>query len=343
MPLRRPHVFARPFRSFPEIDRASRRALGCRSGRLVPAPAAERLSPWFVWRASAARERRDAVVSRRPASASASPRVPRRRSPPSQLSSPAPPPSHFSPLALIAEECALHSYLLSYSSYSPTRPRSPEIYYASHQKQETRNNPTTCGPKSEGGGTGGERRQGGWAPPRSGRGGECGCGAARDDSIAPPTRRRRPSGRTAAISALPPVPKRALPRRRPRARPWNAADFRKRARPPAQGARTAKRQGVTAIWRLPNPRDARRNARPPPCRRAPEIGRTYTTRTTLHYTTLHNTQTTNKETNTPTFILQKTGKPLRRINGFFPTANTPQARCRSSKDRLLPYPRRRDT
>ena len=40
---------------------------------------------------------RDAVVSRRPASASASPRVPRRRSPPSQLSSPAPPPSNFGP------------------------------------------------------------------------------------------------------------------------------------------------------------------------------------------------------------------------------------------------------
>ena len=35
--------------------------------------------------------------------------------------------------------------------------------------------------------------------------------------------------------------------------------------------------GVKAIWRLPNPRDARRNARPPPCRRAPEIGRRCTT------------------------------------------------------------------
>jgi hypothetical protein len=60
----------------------------------------ERWSPWCAWRASAARMRRDAVVSRRPASAPASPRVPRRRSPPSQLSSPAPPPSDFGPLAL---------------------------------------------------------------------------------------------------------------------------------------------------------------------------------------------------------------------------------------------------
>jgi len=142
---------------------------------------------------------------------------------------------------------------------------------------QARNNPTTCGPKSEGGGTGGERRQGGWAPPRSGRGGGCGCGAARDDSIVPHPRRRRPSVRTAATSALPPVPKRALPRRRPRARPWNASDFREQARRTAQGARTAKRPGVKAIWRLPNPRDARRNARPPPCRRAPEIGRRGTT------------------------------------------------------------------
>jgi hypothetical protein len=97
---RRPRVFARLFRFFPEIDRASRRALGCQSGHLAPAPAAERWSPWCAWRASAARMRRDAVVSRRPASAPASPRVPRRRSPPSQFSSPAPPPSIFGPLAL---------------------------------------------------------------------------------------------------------------------------------------------------------------------------------------------------------------------------------------------------
>jgi hypothetical protein len=60
----------------------------------------ERWSPWCAWRASAARMRRDAVVSRRLASAPASPRVPRRRSPPSQLSSPAPSPSDFGPLAL---------------------------------------------------------------------------------------------------------------------------------------------------------------------------------------------------------------------------------------------------
>ena len=60
----------------------------------------ERWSPRCAWRASAARMRRDAVVSRRPASASASPRVPRRRSPPSQLSSPASPPSYFGPPAM---------------------------------------------------------------------------------------------------------------------------------------------------------------------------------------------------------------------------------------------------
>ena len=59
----------------------------------------DRWSPRFAWRASAARMRRDAVVSRHPASASASPRAPRRRSPPSQLSSPASPPSRFSPPA----------------------------------------------------------------------------------------------------------------------------------------------------------------------------------------------------------------------------------------------------
>ena len=39
LPPRRPRVFTRPFRFFPEIGRASRRALGRRSGRLDPAPA----------------------------------------------------------------------------------------------------------------------------------------------------------------------------------------------------------------------------------------------------------------------------------------------------------------
>jgi hypothetical protein len=70
----------------------------------------ERWSPWFAWRASAARMRRDAVVSRRPASAPASSRVPRRRSPPSQLSPPAPPPSTFGPLAL-NQGCGRHRLL----------------------------------------------------------------------------------------------------------------------------------------------------------------------------------------------------------------------------------------
>ena len=102
----------------------------------------ERWSPWCAWLASAARMRRDAVVSRRPASTPASPRAPRWRSPPSQLSPPAPPPSISGPLALIAEECALHSYLLSYSSYSPTRPKTPKINYMSHQQLETRNPPS---------------------------------------------------------------------------------------------------------------------------------------------------------------------------------------------------------
>ena len=37
LPPRRPRAFARPFRFFPEIVRASRRALGCRNGRLAPA------------------------------------------------------------------------------------------------------------------------------------------------------------------------------------------------------------------------------------------------------------------------------------------------------------------
>ena len=60
----------------------------------------------------------------------------------------------------------------------------------------------------------------------------------------------------------------------------SAADSRKQAKRPAQGARTAKRQGVTAISRLPNPRDARRNAHPAPNRRAPGIGRTCTTHDT---------------------------------------------------------------
>ena len=41
----------------------------------------------------------------------------------------------------------------------------------------------------------------------------------------------------------------------------SAADFRKQGRGRSESAWTAKRQGVKAIWRLPNPRDARRNMR----------------------------------------------------------------------------------
>ena len=51
----------------------------------------------------------------------------------------------------------------------------------------------------------------------------------------------------------------------------NERDGRRRAR----GRRSGR--GVKAIRRLPNPRGVRRNARPPPCRRAPEIGRRCTT------------------------------------------------------------------
>ena len=76
-----------------------------------------------------------------------------------------------------------------------------------------------------------------------------------------------------AISVFAPAPDRAHADRARENPRESAADSRKQARRPAQGARTAKRQGVTAISRLPNPRDARRNARSTPNRRAPGIGR----------------------------------------------------------------------
>ena len=56
----------------------------------------------------------------------------------------------------------------------------------------------------------------------------------------------------------------------------SAADFRKQGRGRSENAWTAKRQGVKAIWRLPNPRDARRNMRLSPEPRPPEIGRAST-------------------------------------------------------------------
>ena len=79
-----------------------------------------------------------------------------------------------------------------------------------------------------------------------------------------------------ATSVFAPAPDRVRADRARENHRESAADSRKQARRPAQGARTAKRQGVTAISRLPNPRDARRNAHPAPSRRAPGIGRTCT-------------------------------------------------------------------
>ena len=62
----------------------------------------------------------------------------------------------------------------------------------------------------------------------------------------------------------------------------SAADFRKQGRGRSENAWTAKRQGVKAIWRLPNPRDARRNMRLSQEPRPPEIGRASTSHGTRH-------------------------------------------------------------
>ena len=98
------------------------------------------------------------------------------------------------------------------------------------------------------------------APLGYARRGGCGCGAARDDSIAPHPRRRRPTRapRRPAISAGAGARR---PLRQPRARREARTISGNKAKGPRENARTAPRQGATAIWRLPRPRDASRNAR----------------------------------------------------------------------------------
>ena len=67
----------------------------------------------------------------------------------------------------------------------------------------------------------------------------------------------------------------------------SAADLRKQGRGRSESAWTAKRQGVKAIWRLPNPRDARRNMRLSQEPRPPEIGRASTSHGNRHARTRH--------------------------------------------------------
>jgi len=225
----------------------------------------DRWSPWRACRASAARMRRDAVVSRRPASASASPRVPRRRSPPSQLSSSASPPSNFGPPALRSEITL----------------RTKSIKGRFDGGQGLAALPVAI--QGRGAKSGRERQSESWlgaqTPTRPH--GEADADAGRRGTTAPRrTRAADASQAASATSVFAPVPDRARAERARDNPRGSAADSRKRAKRPAQGARTAKRQGVTAISRLPNPRDARRNAHHAPSRRAPGIGRTCTTHDT---------------------------------------------------------------
>jgi len=220
-------------------------------------------------------------VSRRPASASASSRVPRWRSPPSQLSSSASPPSNFGPPALRSE--------ITLRTKSPKVPRGPNGRDALPRVR--------CGGQGlaalpvaiqgRGARSGRERRSESWlgaqTPTRPH--GEADADAGRRGTTAPRrTRAADASQAASATSVFAPVPDRAHAERARDNHRESAADSRKQAKRPAQGARTAKRQGVTAISRLPNPRDARRNAHHAPSRRAPGIGRTYTTHYTLHTT-----------------------------------------------------------
>ena len=107
-----------------------------------------------------------------------------------------------------------------------------------------------------------EDRLGARTPPADAWRGGCEGGAARDDSIAPhPPRRRKPGAvggsrpcagdrdeRAGSESATNRVEVRPVSGRKGSGR--------------REDARTPRRQGVKAIWRLPNPRGARRNARP---------------------------------------------------------------------------------
>ena len=127
--------------------------------------------------------------------------------------------------------------------------------------------------------SGRERRSESWlgaqTPPRPH--GEADADAGRRGTKAPRRPRAADASQAAsATSVFTPAPDRAHADRARENHRESAADSRKQAARPAQGARTAKRQGVTAISRLPNPRDARRNAHPAPSRRAPGIGRTCT-------------------------------------------------------------------
>ena len=128
--------------------------------------------------------------------------------------------------------------------------------------------------------SGRERRSESWlgaqTPPRPHD--EADADAGRRGTTAPRRPRAADASQVAsATSVFAPAPDRVRADRARENLRESAADSRKQARRPAQGARTAKRQGVTAISRLPNPRDARRNARIAPSRRAPGIGRTCTT------------------------------------------------------------------
>ena len=107
-----------------------------------------------------------------------------------------------------------------------------------------------------------EDRLGARTPPTDAWRGGCAGGAARDDSIAPhPPRRRKPG----AVGGL-----RPCAGDRDERAGGESATNQVEVRPVSgrkgsgrrEDARTPRRQGVKAIWRLPNPRGARRNARP---------------------------------------------------------------------------------
>ena len=158
-------------------------------------------------------------------------------------------------------------------SYSPTR----LILLLVLDRRRARRARPTGTIHGRGARSGRERRSESWlgaqTPPRPH--GEADADAGRRGTKAPRRPRAADASQAAsATSVFAPAPDRVRADRARENHRESAADSRKKARRTAQGARTAKRQGVTAISRLPNPRDARRNARLPPCRRAPGIGRT---------------------------------------------------------------------